>query len=372
MAMIFVTWPRFREFKTDQSNKGNVMKQVWMSCGNEAVPGWPARWVRRWFEPVYAWRALWILAVLMLAPAPAKAQGDWPSKPITFIVGYPPGGGADTVARLLADRLTRTLGQQIVVENRSGASGAIGVSTVMRAEPDGYTFLVAASSEIVVGPAVNKELRYDPRKDLAPVGLVGEWPYLLVATPALPANDLKEFVALLKANPGKYSYSSFGNHTVIHLTGEWFKSLAQVDALHVPYRGSGASMPDLLAGTVHFTFDSPVATMKLVQAGKLKALAVTAPTRLAQTGDIPTAAEQGYPELNSSAWIGVMANKDTPAPIIDAFNAALNEALASDALQGILEERGITPGGGTPQAFSERIHKELDLWRQVAEKAKLF
>ncbi|MEI2418259.1 tripartite tricarboxylate transporter substrate-binding protein [Orrella sp. JC864] len=330
--------------------------------------------MRRW-----AWRlpgavlglAAWTAAALLPALGGAHAQAAWPAKPITFIVGYPPGGGADTVARLLADRLTGKLGQQVVVENRSGASGAIGVATVMRAEPDGYTFLVAASSEIVVGPAVNPALRYDPRRDLAPVGLVGEWPYLLVATPSLPVSDMKEFVALLKANPGKYSYSSFGNHTVIHLTGEWFKTLAQVDALHVPYRGSGASMPDLLAGTVHFTFDSPVATMKLVQAGKLKALAVTAPARLAQTGDIPTTAEQGYPELLSGAWIGIMANKDTPRPIVQALNAALDEALADAALQGVLAERGIAPGGGTPQAFSERIGKELEQWRQVAQKAGL-
>jgi len=220
------------------------------------------------------------VAALLLAcalPGPGLAQTAWPTKPVRIVVAYPPGGSTDIAARLLAERLGKALGQQVIVDNRGGAGGTIGALSVVRADPDGYTLLLAASPEVSIAPTTMKSMSYDPVKDLQPITLVGQVPFFLVANPQFPPNTLGELIAYAKANPGKVNYSSYGNNTSNHLVGELFKATAGIDTVHVPYKGSGPSIIDLIAGQVQYTFDTPAATLNQVRAGKLKAIAVATP-----------------------------------------------------------------------------------------------
>lgn len=309
-----------------------------------------------------------LLCVLWLACAPAAAQGsDWPARSVKFIVGYPAGGGADTVARLVANALTNRLGQQFVVENRAGAGGTIGALSVVRSTPDGYTAYVAASSEITIAPATVKQLAYDPETDLAPVALLGKWPYVLVTSSGGTATTLAELIEQVKKNPGKTSFSSFGNNTINHLTGELFNLKAGLDAVHVPYQGSAPSLVGLMGGQVQYTFDSPVAVMNLVRGGKLKALAVTSSERLPGADSIPTMAEAGLPGLLSHAWIGVLMPAKTPKAVVDRLNSEINAILKSPEFLQELKSRDILPGGGAPQDMAGVIHTEIGYWRGAAK-----
>ena len=313
------------------------------------------------------WRNVLLAGALCAVACQAVAQPQaWPAKPVKLVVGYPPGGGADTVARLLAERLGRSLAQQVIVENRAGASGAIGALSVARAEPDGYTMLVAAISEISIAPATVKALPYDPVKELKPVVVVGKWPYVLIASPSFAPNTLAELVAYAKANPGKASFSSFGNNTINHLAGEMFKLAAGIDAVHVPYKGSGPAIIDIMGGQIQFAFDSPAVTLNLVKAGKLKALAVTGAQRLPNANTIPTTAEAGLPGFLMSAWVGVLAPARTPQSIVDRVNSDTVTALNSAEFRAALDARSILPGGGTPEEFGRQIAAEIAEWRQVA------
>jgi tripartite-type tricarboxylate transporter receptor subunit TctC len=305
-------------------------------------------------------------ATFMSSPAGAQSAA-WPERSIRLIVGYPAGGGADTVARLFAPLLSKQVGQPVVVENRAGASGSIGIAAVMQSPPDGYTLFIAASSEMTIAPAVGK-VSYDPERDLKPVALLGSWPYVLVAAPSFPPNSIAELIAYSKTNPGKLSFSSFGANSVTHLTGELFKSLTGVDAVHVAYKGSAPSIADVMGGQVQFTFDSPVSTLKLVHAGKLKALAVTSNERLKGAADIPTTREAGVPELLASAWIGLLAPANTPTAIVDRLNAEARKALESPELREAFESRIIEPGGGSPDDLGKIISSQLGQWRLTAKR----
>jgi tripartite-type tricarboxylate transporter receptor subunit TctC len=304
---------------------------------------------------------------LLLAQGPGAAHADtWPSKQIKFVVGYPPGGGADVTGRLFAEHMSRGLGQRIIVENRSGAGGTIGASSVVRADPDGYTFLVAAISEISNAPATVTDLAYNPGTDLQPVVVFGKWAQLLVAAPSFPPNTLAELIAYTKANPGKVSYASFGNNTLNHVNGERFKHAAGIDALHVPYRGSGQSLIDVMAGVVQYTFDSPATTLGHIRSGKLKAIAVAGTERLPNANTIPTMAEAGLPNFVIQSWIGLMAPPNTPKSIIDRMNREANAAMQSPELRQVLEGNNTQPGGGTPEAFGEQIRGEIAEYKRVA------
>jgi tripartite-type tricarboxylate transporter receptor subunit TctC len=307
---------------------------------------------------------------LSLGALPASAQvSDWPSKqPIKFIVGYPAGGSADVVGRLFAEHLSKTLGQTTIIENKSGAGGTIGALSVVRADPDGYTFYVPAISEISLAPATVENLPYDPTKDFEPVAILGKWAQVLVTAPNFPPNTLKELIAYAKENPGKVSYSSFGNNTLNHLNGERFKLEAGIDTLHVPYRGSAGSIADLMGGQVQYTFDSPAVTLNLVQAGKIKAIAVAGPERIANAPDIPTTTEAGLPGFHISSWIGLLAPANTPKAIINKMNAEVNAAIKSSALRATLDKSNIVPGGGTPEEFGKQIQAEITQWRTIAPK----
>jgi tripartite-type tricarboxylate transporter receptor subunit TctC len=304
---------------------------------------------------------------LALGPTAADAQ-SWPSKPIRFVVGYPPGGGADISARLFAEHMAKGLGQPIIVENRPGAGGTIGANAVVQAEPDGHTLYVAAISEISIAPATVKALPYDPDKNLAPVAMFGKWSQILVASPSFQPATLSELVAHVKANPGKVSYSSFGNNTLNHINGERFKAALGLDVVHVPFRGSGPSLTAIMGGHVHYTFDSPSTTLGLIKSGKLKPIAVAGPDRLAGAPDIPTLAEAGLANFYVSSWIGLLAPAETPKPIIDRLNREALAALKLPELQEALNKSSTEPGGGTPAEFGQRIRQEIAEYRQIAAK----
>jgi tripartite-type tricarboxylate transporter receptor subunit TctC len=311
-----------------------------------------------------------LLAVLL--PATAAAQTDaWPSRPIHMVVGYPPGGSTDIAGRLLAERLAARLGQPVIVENRAGAGGTIGAQSVVRAEPDGYTILLAASPEVSIAPVTLKSLAYDPVKDLAPITLVGQVPFFLVANPAFPPNTLQELIAYAKANPGKVNYSSFGNNTSNHLVGELFKATAGIDTVHVPYKGSGPSIVDLMAGQVQYTFDTPAATWTQVKAGKLKAIAVTTTARLPSAPNVPTMGEAGLPGFVGGTWFGLLAPAKTPRPVIDRLNAEVAAVLHSPQFRKVFEERDIIPGGDSPEEFGRFIAAEVTKWRTLAARIGL-
>jgi len=313
-----------------------------------------------------AWLAGAILCVALL-PSFASAQSlAWPAKPIKVIVAYPPGGTTDIAARLLAERLTASLGQQVLVENRAGAGGMIGAQSVARAEPDGYTLLLAASPEVSIAPITVKAMQYDPQKDLLPIALVGQVPFLLVAAPTFPPASLAELVAFAKANPERVNYSSFGNNTSSHFAGELFKVSTGIKSTHVPYKGSGPSIIDVMGGQIQYTFDAPPAVLTQVQAGKLKAIAVAAAKRLPQLPLVPTLAEAGLPGFAAGTWFGLLAPAKTPRAIIDRVNAVTVAALGAADLRGVFEGRAIVPGGGTPEDFGRFIAAEIVKWQQLA------
>ncbi len=305
------------------------------------------------------------VAALCIATGAAAQPAAWPSKPIKLIVAYPPGGGADIGARLLVDPLTKALGQPILVENRAGAGGTIGTLSVVRAEPDGYTLLFAASSEVSIAPVTVKALAYDPEKDLLPITMLGRWPHVLAAYPGFPPNTLQEMVAYIKANPRKVSYSSFGNNTANHLTGELFKVVAGIDSLHVPYKGSGPSIADLIGGQVQYTFDSPGVVLNHVRGGKLKAIAVTGAQRLPNANTIPAMAESGYGAVIGGAWVGLLAPARTPRAIIDRVHNEVAAALQTPEMRAALEGRSIQPVGDTPEQFGRFIQAEVAKWKQA-------
>ena len=310
------------------------------------------------------------LAVPLAGRAGAQSP-PWPVKPVKVIVAYPPGGSTDIAGRLLADRLSKALGQQVVVENRGGAGGTIGALSVVRSDPDGYTLLLAASPEVSIAPITVKSMQYDPVKDLQPITLVGQVPFLLVANPGLPVTTVAELIAYAKANPRKVNYSSYGNNTSNHLVGELFKVTAGIDTTHVPYKGSGPSIIDLIGGQVQYTFDTPAATMGLVRSGKLKALAVATPQRLANASAIPTMGEAGLPGFVGGTWFGLLAPAKTPRAIVDRIHAEASAALNSAELRKSFEDRDIIPGGNTPDEFGRFIQSEVAKWRDLATRIGL-
>ena len=309
------------------------------------------------------------LLALAFAMPFAHAQDAWPSKPVRMVVAYPPGGSTDYAARVLAQRLSAALGQQVTVENRAGAAGMVGATSVVRAEPDGYTIINAASPEVAISRITTKDLPFDSLKDLAPITLVGTVPFMLVTNPGVPANDLKELVAHAKANPGKLNFSSFGNNTSNHLVGELFKVTAGIDIVHVPYKGSGPSITDLIGGVVQLTFDTPTAVLGHVKAGKLKAIAVSMPTRSSNAPQVPTMSEAGMPGFVGGTWFGLLAPGKTPRPIIERLAAETTKILKSPEVAKQFAERDVEAGGGTPAEFTTFIRAEVDKWQSLAAKA---
>lgn len=313
-------------------------------------------------------RSFLLASAVVAMQGTARAQSQWPTRPIRMVIGYPPGGSTDVAGRLLAEQLGRRLGQQVVVENRAGAGGTVGASSVVRAESDGYSLLLAASPEVSIAPVTRKAMPYDPVRDLQPITLVGQVPFFLVVNPNVPAKTLAEFIAHAKANPGKLSYSSFGNNTSNHLAGELFKALAGVDTVHVPYKGSGPSIVDLIGGQVQYTFDTPPAVLEHVRAGKLRALAVATRERLASAPQVPTFAEAGLPGFSGGTWFGLFAPAKTPRVLIERLNAETVALLKSPELSKTFADRGIVASPQTPEEFASFVQSEVDKWTSLAAK----
>ena len=308
-----------------------------------------------------------LLAVLPVAPACAET---YPSRPVRLIVPFAAGGLNDVVARLIAPHLERSLGQPFIVDNRPAASGIVGTDATAKAAPDGYTLLMVASSFTVV-PATNPKLPYDAERDLAPIGMVAKNPLLFLVNPKVPANSLAEFVALAKANPGKFNYASPGAATQTHLVVELFSQKAGIKLQHIPYRGGSPAMTAMVAGDTQFTAISTLLSLPQIEAGALRALATGSLTREAQFPDLPTVAEQGYPGFEAIQWIGLLTTAGTPKEIIERINGELNRALRDADLIAKFAQQGLAPAGGTPAGFQRTIATDIRNWTETARAANI-
>jgi tripartite-type tricarboxylate transporter receptor subunit TctC len=297
-------------------------------------------------------------AILGLGAAGATAQA-FPAKPVRVIVPFPPGGGADALARLIGPRLTEIWGQQVVIENRPGASGHIGADFVALSAADGYTLLMSSTASLT-------EKNVD---QFAPVSLVSASPYIVSANPRVAANNIRELIALAKASPGKLSFGSSGTGAASHLAAELFKSMAGVDLLHVPYKGTGQALTDLLAGTVDLMFAPSQTVMVQVQAGRLKALAVTGSTRSAQLPQLPTVAESGVPGYQAVGWFGVLAPAATPKAIVAKLSADVNRVLGERPVRERMLSLGADPAGNTPEEFARFIRDDQAKWSRLMKQA---
>ncbi|HYC48122.1 MAG TPA: tripartite tricarboxylate transporter substrate binding protein [Burkholderiales bacterium] len=319
-------------------------------------------------------RILTIAAVLAATVAAVSghasaAQSTYPTRPVRLIVAYPPGGSTDIAARLIAQKLTPVLGQNVIVDNRAGASGVIGASIVAKAEPDGHTLSFAASAETAIYRALVKNPPYDSLRDFQPVSLVGRVPFMLVVHPSVGVSSVKELVALSKAKPGALTFASFGQGTSNHLVAEAFRAATGTNILHVPYKGSAPAIADLLGGQVHMTFDAVPVVLPHAKAGKLRALAVATPKRSPLAPDIVTMDEAGVPGFTGGTWWGVLAPARTPAPIVERLSKEIGAIMrAADVVQ-IFTERGFEPVGNTPAQFRAFIESETRRWLKVAASA---
>jgi tripartite-type tricarboxylate transporter receptor subunit TctC len=309
-------------------------------------------------------------AVVMTAIGGASAQ-PYPSRPIKMIVPFAP-GGADVIARLVGDRITAALGQPVVIENRpGGAGGTVGTKAVTTADPDGYTLTLASPGPITVAPAVNKNLDYDPIKQLVPVAMIASSPIVLVINPNVPAKSVAELVAYAKANPGRINFASPGFGTSSHLFGELLRQRTGARLVHVPYRGATPAIVDLVAGQVQVFFDNPRNVQPFIQSGQLRALAVTSEVRSADMPDLPTMSEAGIAGFVGLYWNGVLAPAGTPAVIVDRLNKVINEGLRAPDTQAALAKLGMEPRIGSPQDFAALIAVEHQRWSAVARAANL-
>ena len=313
--------------------------------------------------PTLARRAAAIAALALATTTAALAQA-YPARAIKLVVPYAPGGSADIAARLVTDEWGKALGGTLFIENKGGAGGNIGVDMVAKAAPDGYTIGLQTVS-LAINPALTPRIPYDTLKDLAPIGLVASSQHVLVVNNSLPAKNVKELVALLKAEPGRYSYGSAGAGSTFHMSAELFKAVSGAPMVHIPYRGGGPAMMDTMSGQVALSFPVLSAAQPHVAAGKLRALGVTGSRRSALMPDVPTIAEAGVPNYAFETWFIVFAPAGTPGPVIDKLNAALNQALGSAALKERMTKEGFDPTPSTPAQARARLEKEMPQWAQL-------
>lgn len=315
--------------------------------------------------------ALTALVLSMAAPVTALAQAAWPSRPITLVVPFPPGGSADTVGRLIGKRLSDELGQPVVIDNRPGAGTAVGAGYVAKAPADGYTLLVSSGSTFTANPAIRSNLPYDSVKSFDPIAIVARIPLILLANKNEPVSTVPEFVAALKAAPDKYTYASFGSGTTSHFTAEIVLHAVGAKALHVPYKGSAPAMTDLIGGQIPFSFDTVTAAIPQVKGGKVKPIAVTSAKRSSQLPDVPTFAEAGYPQINADTWIMLVAPKGTPAPVLGKLEKAIAKILVTAEAKEALAAQGAEPAFAGAAASAVQITREMPLMREVAQRANI-
>lgn len=308
-------------------------------------------------------------APLTRASAQDRTQ-DWPTRPVRFVVPYPPGGPTDILGRVVAQRLAVELGQPMVVENRAGASGVIGSEVVARAAPDGATFLMNASIHLII-PHLNKAMPFDAVADFTPVTNMAMVPLVAVVNPGLPVRSITELIAYLKANPGKVSYASSGNASALHLAGEMFKLMTGTDMVHVPYRGAGPAIQDLLAGNIQLMFDSMPSSAAAVRGGLLRPLAVTTATRVAAYPDLPTMAEAGVPGFDISTWYAIWAPRGTPAAMVTRLQQAVAAAVQVPEVRERLALLGADPVADTPAEFADFCRVEYARWGKLVRDAQV-
>jgi tripartite-type tricarboxylate transporter receptor subunit TctC len=311
------------------------------------------------------------LAALCVFAAPVGAQEAYPSKAISIVVPFPPGGSADTIARLVGKRLSERMAQPVVIDNRPGAGTVVGATYVAKAPADGYTLLLSSGSTFTANPAIRPKLSYDAIKSFDPIGIVGRIPLIVLANNDVPVNTVKEFVAAIKAAPAQYSYASFGSGTTSHFTAEIVLQAVGAKLLHVPYRGSAPAMTDLIGGRVPFSVDTVTAAIPQIKGGKVKAIGVTTAKRSSQLPDVPTFAESGYPEVNADTWIMLVAPKGIPAPVRATLEKALAGMVAEPDMQTALRAQGAEPAYANAQASAQQIEKELPLMRAIAVRANI-
>ena len=301
------------------------------------------------------------------AVAPVAAQGTYPTKPVRLVVPFPAGGTTDILARAVAQKLSETWGQQVIVDNRPGAGGNIGSELVAKSPPDGYTLLMGTVGTHAINPSLYAKMPYDHVKDFVPVILVAGVPNVLVVNPSLPVNSVQELIAYAKANPNKLNFASSGNGTSIHLSGELFKTMTGVQMTHVPYKGSAPALTDLIGGQVQLMFDNLPSSLQFIKAGKLRALAVTSLARSSTLPELPTLAESGLPGFEASSWFGVLAPAGTPNDIVKKLNGEIAAWLASPDAKEKLAAQGAIAAGGTPDTFVTHIAAESAKWAKVVK-----
>lgn len=306
-----------------------------------------------------------IAGALACAPGAAIAQ-EYPVKPIRLIVGFPPGGGADIVARQLTPKLGEQLGQQVVIDNRAGAAGNLALELLAKAPADGYSIMLTTPT-VTINPALYPKVGYDPVRDFAPVSLVATTVYILVVHPSLPVRSVKELLALARSKPGQLNYSSGGNGAAAHLAGELFRSMTRIDIVHVPYKGIAPALVAVLSGEAQLTFGSQPAALPHMKQAKLRGLAVTSAKRSAFTPDLPSIAEAGVPGYETTAWYGILAPGKTPREIVARLNTEFGKALSSPDIKSALTQQSFETVTGTPDQFATLIADELVKWRKVVK-----
>ncbi|MBR0682961.1 tripartite tricarboxylate transporter substrate binding protein [Roseomonas eburnea] len=313
-----------------------------------------------------------LLAATLAVPTVARAQAPWaPTRPIRFVVPFPAGGATDVVARVLAERLQETLGQPVVVENRAGAGGNIGVENVVRSPADGGAILMGTTGTLTVNPHLYANLGFDPLRDLAPVSMAFTTDHVLIVNPQVPAQTVQDFLALVRARPGTLSYGSAGSGSSTHTVPELFKLAARVEIQHVPYRGSAPALNDLVAGTVQVMLDQIPSAIGQIRGGQVRALAVTGARRSALLPDVPTMAEIGLPDAQATSWGAVMAPAGMPVPAIARFNAAIRDALAQQAVKDRLAAAGADGVSSTPEELATFLRAESTKWARVVREARI-
>jgi tripartite-type tricarboxylate transporter receptor subunit TctC len=310
------------------------------------------------------------LTTVSLAQSPA-APTEFPKQPIRMVVTFPPGGSADAVVRMLVPRLNERLGQQVVVDNRPGAGGNIGLSLVAKAPADGYTLGVGAAGALSANSSLYAQMPFDPARDFRPVSMLAAIPFVLIGHPSVPAKTQKELIALAKSQPGKLSIAHGGNGTAMHLSAALFSQMAEVKLVEVPYKGSGPAALDVLAGNVPLAVVDLPSALQHIKAGKLVAYAVTSPQRLAQLPDVPTASEGGLTGYDSTGWFGVVAPAGTPPAVVQRLNAEITAALNDEQIKASMRNLGVEPAPSQPEAFEAYIRSETQKWGKVIRQASI-
>jgi tripartite-type tricarboxylate transporter receptor subunit TctC len=313
-------------------------------------------------------RSLFRTAAVVAALFALGAQAQqWPSKPVKLVVPFTAGGSTDTVARIISEKLTPRIGQPVLVENKAGAGGAIGSDFVAKSAPDGYTYLVGTSSTMAIAPWVYTKLPYNPTRDFAPVTLLGIADIIVVVNASVPIRTTKQLLDYARANPGKLTFASGGNGSISHLLGEYFKSMAKVDMLHVPYKGDAQMVIDLLGGQVHMAFGTAVAFLPHIKSGKVAAVAVTNPKRSTTLTDLPTLSESGVPGYEAVQWFGIAAPTGTPQEVVNRMHAEIKAILEMPDVRKRFTDLGFDVVGSTPAEFTQFLRDENAKWKKVAE-----